>query len=304
MRAARSVRLGFCASALVVLACGEARIGRPPITIAETDVPRWYEGLQFRIEDAGSGLDYVFWPHEGVAVRSFQLVTRANVRNMVKTEDAFSWTVERLDAPEVTIGVRMAPTSDGVDVTYELRNGSDEPRVVMVGPCFQLPDAFLDGVDGAARADHVFVPTAERGWRRISETHRTPGVADPSARLQPRPWTQHYASVRALGPEAVPHGGNVGLDLFGVAEEHVTAGVIVAVRPDGRSAIAVATDHEAGVTYALLDCLHAVIQAEVPAHGTTVVGYRVRFHEGSFSDLLARLRRSLPGLTLPPDTLG
>jgi len=54
------------------------------------------------------------------------------------------------------------------------------------------------------------------------------------------------------------------------------------------------------VTFALLSCLHAVIQADVPARGATIVEYRVLFHEGAFSELVARLGRALPTLDLPP----
>lgn len=289
------------AGVLLATACSDASPGSPPVTISQTDVPRWYEGLQFRVEDSRSGDAFLFWPHEGVTIDSFRFVTRANVEALVHEDGGFAWQVARLEVPDVTIAVRLARVPDGLAVTYELRNGSSRPCPVMVGPCLQLPERFSAGVREADRADFVAVPTAERGWQRISATHRTPGVRDPSQRAVPRPWTQHYFSLRGHDHAATPHDANPGLNLFGVAEEHVTAGVIVALQPGGRRAVAVATDHEAGVTFALLDCLHAVIQAEVPAHGATRVAYRVLFHEGTFAELLATLRRDLPLLELPPD---
>jgi hypothetical protein len=164
----------------------------------------------------------------------------------------------------------------------------------------QLPEAFFAGLADADRARYVAVPTAERGWQRIAATRRTPGVADPASGIAPRAWTQHYHSVRGHHHASMPHDADPGLNLFGVARDHVRAGAIVAFHPERAQAVAVATDHEAGVTFALLSCLHAVIQADVPARGATIVEYRVLFHEGAFSELVARLGRALPTLDLPP----
>lgn len=285
---------------LLASACRAAPGSPPAVAISESDAPRGYDGLEFRVEAPGGGGAHLFWPHEVVGIETTRFVRRAQVEGPVRAAGGFAWTVRRLEAPELTIEVRLAPAPDGFAVRYRLANGSDQPRRAMVGPCLQLPEAFFAGVADADRARYVAVPTAERGWQRIAATRRTPGVADPERRIAPRAWTQHYHSVRGHDHLFMPHDADAGLNLFGVAHEHVGAGAIVAFHPNSRKAVAVATDHEAGVTFALLNCLHAVIQADVPARGAASVEYRVLFHEGAFPDLVARLGRALPDLDLPP----
>lgn len=287
----------MAAGVLLAWACRESA-GAPALVITESDAPHWYQGLQFRVETPDGG-GHLFWPHEVVAIETTRFVTRDQLQGPVRTEDGFAWTVGGLEVPELAIEVRLAPAPDGFAVRYRLRNGSDRPHRVTVGPCFQLPEAFFAGVAEADRARYVAVPTAERGWQRIAATRRTPGVADAASRVAPRPWTQHYLSIRGHHHPSAPHDANPGLNLFGVARDHVRAGAIVALHPKRAKAVAVATDSEAGVTFALLNCLHAVIQADVPARGVATVEYRVLFHEGDLPELAARLGRALPTLDLP-----
>jgi hypothetical protein len=296
-----SVAFAWAPAALLLAACSSARDLGPVVSVEETRTPAWYAGLQFQLRDPAGGPGLLLWPHEGVAVEAFQPVTREHVHALARTGDGFGWEVRGLDAPEVTVRVRLVREADGVALRYDVRNEASGSRVVTVAPCLQLGDGFFAGVSDAARAEHVWVPTAERGWQAIARTRRVAGVADPVQGIEPRPWTQHYVALRGHRHAAMPHDAVPGLNVFGVSEEHVSAGVIVALRPDGARAVAVATDREIGVAFALLNCLHAVVQVEVPPHGVATARYRVWLADAPLPALVERVRRelALPDLPLP-----
>lgn len=268
-------------------------------SIAPAAEPAWYRGLQLQVT-THEGWSWLLWPHELVNTPHSQFVTREQVDALAPEDGGYTWTVRRLAPDGLEMSVRVRPLEDGLLATYEVTNGSSSPLLVTIGPCLQLPPGFMASVSDARRADHVAVPTAEKGWQWISATTRTPGTARLLDPVQPKPWTQHYLSGRGHDHATMPHSGNPGLDLFGVAQEHVVAGAIVAAQPGGPAVVAVATDREAGVAYALLNCLHAVIQLAVPAGGRESARYLVVFHRGSFADLTARLEGTL-GLESLPD---
>lgn len=278
---------------------GRAPAPTQPLSVAETDEPSWYRGLQLEVGAARGGARFLFWPHEAVTTDALRLVERSQVVDFTSQGGVSSWRVRELGVPGLELHVHLAAGPDALTVTYTVENGTSEPRRVTIGPCLQLTPDFFAGIPEAAFANHVFVPT--RGWQRISQTKRTPGVGDPANGVALRPFSQHYFARRA-DPRAL---ANAGFELFGVSPERVSESAIVAVAPGGRDGVAVATDHGVGVTFALLRCLHAVIEIGAPAGETASARYVVLFQSGTFADLAARLTgdlglRELPRNEPPP----
>lgn len=273
----------------------EGRRAAPPpvrLPVAEATEPSWYRGLQLEVGAPRGGAHFLFWPHEAVTTDALRPVERSQVYDFESAEGVTSWRVRDLGPPGLELAVRLVAGADALSVTYTVVNGTDEPRRVTIDPCLQLTPDFFAGLPEAAFVDHVFVPA--RGWQRISQTKRTPGLGDPANGVAPRPFTQHYfsplADARARESAAfLP---------FGVSADRVTESAIAALEPGGRGGVAVATDHGVGVTFALLRCLHAVIELQAPAGGSAAARYVVVFQAGTLADLAARLAGDLD-LKLP-----
>ena len=299
--------------ALVALVPGIAyaangQAGSVNVRVIETSTPQWYGGLQFRVEaDDAPGRHFLFWPQEGIAVEEFEFIERSQIHNLrTRTSGAISYEVRGLRTPDVSVAVDITPGSNVLDLQYGIRNGSDEIRFVSIAPCFQLPAEFFGRQHGWMRAKRVFVATAENGLRWISDTAQIRGIRSREGDPDPArsPWSQHFFATRNHDHEDFAHDSNSGLNLFGVADEHVSAGFICAFHPRSDTFIAAVTDSETGVTYSLLNCLHANIGRQLQPHETVRAQYRVFFHRGSLSDLTARILAEFPDVRLPDPDLG
>jgi hypothetical protein len=267
-----------------------AAAGAGPVQVRASESPRWYGGLEFEIGREGAdGPRLVLWPHEGIAIGDrFEWIRLDAVSERVEhATGAASWRVRAPQAPEVSLRVSLEPRGDAVHVAYRLRNDSARPLHAAIAPCLQLPADFFGTRAGWERTKRVFVVAAESGLRWVSDARQARGRAagpdDPDPDRSP--WAQHFPASALHGPPAS------GLALFGVADERVAADVIGASTQAGDLHVVAAAEGHLGVTYALLNCLHAGLGASLAPGEERELSYRIYVFAGDFDALLARVAR-------------
>lgn len=80
----------------------------------------------------------------------------------------------------------------------------------------------------------------------------------------------------------------------------MTANVIAAFEPRGGLAVGVASEAGGGVTFALLNCLHALGATTLERGEERTLRYRVAWSEDGLPALVASLKAGVGPLPLPP----
>jgi hypothetical protein len=241
--------------------------------------------LQFEIEGGSAPGPLRLWPQEGVSIDGrFEPVRRAQVVGLeTDREGVISYRVEGLTGGALALAVRIVPGVDQLELAYQVTNRGPSASFVTLAPCLQLPAALLGSLSGWARAKRVFVMT-ERGPRWIADTEQARGVARPG---EPdpagSPWAQHF---RALGAGSAGAAPPEALALFGVARERVVLDAIGASAPGSDLLLLAIADSKVGVTYSLLDCLHAGLGGRVAAGETATFRERIVFSRRPLDELL------------------
>jgi hypothetical protein len=251
----------------------------------ESAAPAGTDTLEYRIEGGGApGLR--LWPQEGVSSDGrFEPVRRDQVVSLATdSAGAVSYRVEGLADGALSLAVRILPAGDRLELVYEVSNRGSRASFVTIAPCLQLPYPLSKDLSGWARAKRVFVVT-EQGPRWIADTEQSRGVARPGEpEPAASPWAQHFRAVGAGGPgDALPPG----LALFGVARERVALDGIGAAVPDSDLLLFALADSKIGVTYGLLDCLHAGLGGRVGAGKTATFRARIVFSRRPLAELLS-----------------
>jgi hypothetical protein len=272
-----------------VFACG----GEPEgLRLVETAAPAGSDTLQYEVEGSGAPAPIRLWPQEGVSIDGrFAPVRRDQVVGLgIDAGGAISYRVEGLADGAVEpadgaleLAVRIRPAGERIELLYEVANRGPRARFVSIAPCLQLPAAFFGDLSGWAHAKRVFVVT-EDGPRWIADTEQARGLARPG---EPEPgdspWAQHFRARGAAPPGAPPPEG---LALFGVARERVVLDGIGASLPGSDLLLLALADSKLGVTYGLLDCLHAGLGGRVAAGASASFRQRIVFSRGSLEELL------------------
>jgi hypothetical protein len=276
---------------------GGVRGASPAVQVAPVTSPSGYDRFELELVWAGSPQHrFVLWPHEGVSLDgAFAFVRRAQVEALAADpRGGLRWRVAT-DGAAVTLSARAEAEGDALVLRYELANITDSPRFVSIAPCLQLPRSFRGADAGWARSKRVLAPTQPGGWRWISDLAQTrgeraaPSDPDPDA----SPWAQHLRPA-ALEPDPARDAPG-GLRLFGIAAERAASDVIVAFDPaSGSFVAAAASGSHGGVTFSLLDCLHAGIAAELAPRESRTLELHLLLHRGSFESLLGRMRAWAP----------
>jgi hypothetical protein len=193
-----------------------------------------------------------------------------------------SYRVEGLADGALTLAVHIVPAVDELELVYQVTNHGPRASFVTIAPCLRLPAALLGSLSGWARAKRVFVVT-EHGPRWIADMEQTRGVAR-AGEPEPAgsPWAQHFRALGARPPGAAPPEGLA----LGVARERVALDAIGASALDSDLLLLAIADSKVGVTYSLLDCLHAGLGGRVAAGETATFRERVVFSRRPLDELL------------------
>jgi hypothetical protein len=255
------------------------------LRLAETTEPAGYDGLQYEVLGTGAPGRILLWPQEGISIAGrFEAVRRSQIADLVTGADgAISYSLRGLASGSLAIDVRIAAAGERIELDYRVSNRGPSAAWVTIAPCLQLPAELFGGLQGWARSKRVFVVTAQ-GPRWIADTQQTRGFGrrdepDPG-RLSP--WAQHFRALGSLRGGVPP----AGLAPFGIAGELVAFDWIGASQPRSDLVIVALADSHIGVTYGLLNCLHAGLGGRVPARESATFRSRILVSRRALDELL------------------
>ena len=237
-----------------------------------------------------SGKSFLLWPEEAwawVTPEGKQRISFSRAEHIVDfRQDLETGTVryEFRGGPEkCRVQVEVTPDEDSVTIVHQVLNES-EHGIRGGTPCLQDRRPGVRNTWTYAQAKRVFLWTERDGFTWSSDTRR----ADLRRGASRQAYSASYSMFK-----------NAHASTFGRSPDRVSSPLIGYVSDSGQRLVAFVSDHANEVFLGRLDCVHSVNHLFLQPGETGTSRSKIYFLPADFEQLVARVRRDFPELTLP-----